>query len=772
MTNTTSISLEERTCRAETQLLELEGRRLLRKEFFPRHLAIIETSARAIVNTRGGFTPQAYDSSDEEISNPQREMDPDERSKLLKILFNFFDVNQDGYWDMTETTQWLNLIGKRCDLHTWESFCDSYGADRQSGVSFSVIDNWYESDALLDEHISYIHTDDGVLDHRISEIPESTLQKIESLLDQIFEAYLTTDAHSWEYKASQYWFQEFTWFNSFQEVGITEEHLHNGLSRDDVASIYNNNEYLLLKHATQLSHPAGDNTFNAEDDEDEHEYRIGGYHRVEVGDTYNEHYQITKKLGWGNFSTVWLAHDTRTASKSVALKIGKGSEMHKEMCNMEVDALRRVNTHFNDCDSPMLRSFAKRVVRMNDYFIIDGPHGEHPTMAIEPVGPDILKLLTAHEFVGVAPCIVKAFIKDMLEGLAFIHSMGLIHADVKPENVLIQTLDSEGNPLSAEKTTSLLGGTLFAEKSEDQSLSDFMRQEYGCKITDFGSSRWHSGEKSRTQLQTLEYRAPEVILGGDITPAIDVWSVACTCFELLTGSFLFNPKSYEGHQETQHIRLFISALGSFPRTLVGEEADTLNKSVYFSPDGEFLAGESEKLPLIDMFIHNGADPEQAQELFDFLSPMLELDPAKRATAEEASKHPWLTVVEEDARPYTAPARTRLKKLVSIDYGDLEYSDHDGEDATDSVECEYPPPPPSPPKNLESPDIPIDAHTDPVALVPAATVRPSKDHAILDLRQRAEYADLRREELVSRRALRTEFFPLHLEAIKQTARIRA
>jgi serine/threonine protein kinase len=46
-------------------------------------------------------------------------------------------------------------------------------------------------------------------------------------------------------------------------------------------------------------------------EEDEEDYRRGGYHPVQIGDLYNNRYQILRKLGWGHFSTVWLAKDQK-----------------------------------------------------------------------------------------------------------------------------------------------------------------------------------------------------------------------------------------------------------------------------------------------------------------------------------------------------------------------------------------------------------------------------------------------------------------------------
>jgi serine/threonine-protein kinase SRPK3 len=49
-----------------------------------------------------------------------------------------------------------------------------------------------------------------------------------------------------------------------------------------------------------------------EDEEDCEDYVKGGYHPVHVGDTFSdERYLIVRKLGWGHFSTVWLARDNK-----------------------------------------------------------------------------------------------------------------------------------------------------------------------------------------------------------------------------------------------------------------------------------------------------------------------------------------------------------------------------------------------------------------------------------------------------------------------------
>jgi serine/threonine-protein kinase SRPK3 len=62
------------------------------------------------------------------------------------------------------------------------------------------------------------------------------------------------------------------------------------------------------------------------------------------------------------------------------------------------------------------------------------------------------------------------------------------------------------------------------------------------KIVDLGNGCWIDNHFS-TEIQTRQYRSPEVIIGKCYMPNADVWSFACMLFELITGDFLFEPRS-------------------------------------------------------------------------------------------------------------------------------------------------------------------------------------------------------------------------------------
>lgn len=62
------------------------------------------------------------------------------------------------------------------------------------------------------------------------------------------------------------------------------------------------------------------------------------------------------------------------------------------------------------------------------------------------------------------------------------------------------------------------------------------------KIADLGNACWVN-KHFTDDIQTRQYRSPEVILGSKYNETTDMWSLGCMIFELLTGDFLFDPQS-------------------------------------------------------------------------------------------------------------------------------------------------------------------------------------------------------------------------------------
>jgi len=104
-------------------------------------------------------------------------------------------------------------------------------------------------------------------------------------------------------------------------------------------------------------------------------YATGGYHSVTIGDVFKNRYRIIQKMGWGHFSTVWVALDLQT-TKQVAMKIQKKSAFHyTEAANDEIKLLSKVK----ECDPEN----TKCVVHLLDRFEHKGPNGTHICMVFD-----------------------------------------------------------------------------------------------------------------------------------------------------------------------------------------------------------------------------------------------------------------------------------------------------------------------------------------------------------------------------------------------------
>jgi serine/threonine protein kinase len=214
-----------------------------------------------------------------------------------------------------------------------------------------------------------------------------------------------------------------------------------------------------------------------------------------------------------------------------AIKIIKSKDADLE-AKSEIELMMMMN------NPPGCRCTSSHVVRMLDWF----EHHGHLCMVFELMGCNLYECLQKHGKPGMPINFVQGVSAQLLDALQFLKEMSVIHGDLKPENIVLENSPLPIHLVSAPQV----------------------------KIIDFGLAQ--TVEKvaesfavgSEIDIQTLPYRAPEVLLGVPITCAADMWSLGCICIELLLGRPLFDHRS----TECDIFSLVVNLLGPIPDNML------------------------------------------------------------------------------------------------------------------------------------------------------------------------------------------------------------
>lgn len=377
----------------------------------------------------------------------------------------------------------------------------------------------------------------------------------------------------------------------------------------------------------------------------------------------------------------------------------------------------------------------------------EAPRSSHVVQVGDPCGPSLLEfVMNCNPKKGVNNHLwrlrfIKQITRYVAEGLAQLHLCGIVHTDVKPENVLLRLpspqvlqlmkrgISGSGDEVDTfvkadkeailsryrfeminnqEVWEDLRNGRGECDKDLFSAIedSDIIAMVADLKIADLGNAvllervadtpavSVSIGGGSPSPLlhvaaaahafQTREYRAPEICLG--ITPlqkalsgSMDVWSLGCMVFELITGRYLLNPRSSlkqmgvtlspstpptqkvssptlitVGNRSASSIaeeEINLAHLAMMQEVCGGPPPPSLTKSCGFDQFPQLATDTLVGRNLIEYLIYQGLfeDNRPPKDLvpeltlaIDWLSAILQWDPASRPTMQDLLAHPWLS----------------------------------------------------------------------------------------------------------------------------------
>uniref|UniRef100_A0A1D1YD73 dual-specificity kinase n=1 Tax=Anthurium amnicola TaxID=1678845 RepID=A0A1D1YD73_9ARAE len=347
-----------------------------------------------------------------------------------------------------------------------------------------------------------------------------------------------------------------------------------------------------------------------EDDKD-------GHYMFALGDNLTSRYKIYGKMGEGTFGQVLECWD-RERKEMVAIKVVRGIKKYRDAAMIEIDVLQQLARHDQ----------SGRCVQIRNWF----DYRNHICIVFERLGPSLYDFLRKNNYRSFPVDLVRELGRQLLECVAFMHDLKLIHTDLKPENILLVSSEYVKVPDYKVSSRSPKDGSYFKRVPKSSAI----------KVIDFGSTTYESQDHSYV-VSTRHYRAPEVILGLGWSYPCDVWSVGCILVELCSGEALF-----QTHENLEHLAMMEKVLGPLPQHMLKRSDRHAEKYIRRGrldwPEGansrESIRAVLKLLRLQNLVMQHV--DHSAGDLIDLLQGLLRYEPSERLTAREALKHPFFT----------------------------------------------------------------------------------------------------------------------------------
>ncbi|KAJ3043021.1 Dual specificity protein kinase clk3 [Rhizophlyctis rosea] len=338
-----------------------------------------------------------------------------------------------------------------------------------------------------------------------------------------------------------------------------------------------------------------------------------GHYIVTVNEDLTPRFKILRLLGQGTFGKVVEAFDRHTRER-VAIKIIRAIQKYRDASKIEIKVLNALKAR-----DPQN---TKRCIHLSECF----DYRNHICMVFELLSQSVFDFLKENSFMPFPTWQIRSFAAQILEAVAFLHDLRLIHTDLKPENLMLE--DNSTRTVASSKRNG---------KPRKELLSTRIR------LIDFGSAIFEDDYHSSV-VSTRHYRAPEIILSLGWSFPCDMWSVGCILVEFFTGDALF-----QTHDNLEHLALMEAILGRLPQDMCrnptsrGSERffNKMNRVDFPNPKTK---AQSRKFVKATKSLKELIRPntEELWDFYDLVSKMLTYNPRDRITAHEALQHSFIT----------------------------------------------------------------------------------------------------------------------------------
>ncbi|KAG8896229.1 dual specificity protein kinase kns1 [Tulasnella sp. 403] len=352
-----------------------------------------------------------------------------------------------------------------------------------------------------------------------------------------------------------------------------------------------------------------------------------GYYIINDNDVIGNppRYRIIRLLGQGTFGKVVEAYDS-VNRRRVAVKIIRAIPKYRDASKIEIRVLRTLKQ--SDPEN------VNKCIHLVEWF----DHRNHICIVTELLGLCIYDFLKENDFQPFPRRHIQDFAKQLLQSVAFLHDLDLIHTDLKPENILL--VDNSYRTVTIPPPH---GSRSRTTKNKRVLLNTDVR------LIDFGSATFES-EYHPTVVSTRHYRAPEIILGLGWSFPCDAFSIGCILVEFYTGVALF-----QTHDNLEHLAMMEAVMGKMPMPLAQRAART--KPEFFKPSPTLPGTQVLDYPRPKSSRQSKRDVKQTKSLediikqsdvmntrfLDLVTRLLAWEPRERITVRDALSHPYFDV---------------------------------------------------------------------------------------------------------------------------------